>query len=257
MKKHHVILAIETSGKSGSAAILRFEEEVQLDCKMVRLPTNAGSAKTLAPAVHQLLSEYALAPKSISAIALLTGPGSFTGLRVGVAMAKAMAYAIKIPTIEIDTLDVIAAQCPVVGESVYAILDAYRGQVFCAEFSILEVGENARWTRLSPTEIVDIDILLDRASGCGDPHQRIDLCGPGCDRIRRFFQTQLEQPIRFCPEFVSRIRWIDGLATEPHAESVARLAYKKWLGGDVLDPFVLQPRYFRGSAAEESAARSK
>ena len=130
-----VLLALETSGKSGSVAILRVEDGLQV-CDNVLLSPDFGSAKTLAPAIESLLSTNAIQMRSLAAIALLTGPGSFTGLRVGVATAKAIAYALQIPVVEIDTLDAIAQQCPVTSNSVYAVLDAYRGQVFCAEYSI-------------------------------------------------------------------------------------------------------------------------
>ena len=190
--------------------------------------------------------------ESLNAIALLTGPGSFTGLRVGIATAKAMAYALKIPTIEIDTLDVIAKQCPVASDSVYAVLDAYRGQVFCAEYSIQVEGSSTQFKRVSRTEIVDIDVLLDRAERRAGVIKEIDFCGPGCDRIRRFLTyTENGRPVitSACAE---RIRWIDGPSTVPHAESVGRLGYAKYLAGDVLDPFCIQPRYYRASAAEEA-----
>jgi tRNA threonylcarbamoyladenosine biosynthesis protein TsaB len=255
MNASYVILAMETSGKSGSVALLR-SDQGQVECSMIALSPDAGSAKTLAPAIELLMSEQKIDTTCLSAIALPTGPGSFTGLRVGVATAKAMAYALKIPTIEIDTLDVIASQCPVACNSIHVVMDAYRGQVFCAEFAIYETGANALWKRISPTEIVDIEVLLDRARSNDGAIAGLDLCGPGCDRIQRFLNVPSEEPARFGREFASRVRWIDGAQTDPHAESVARLANTKWLAGDVMDPFILQPRYYRASAAEEVASKS-
>ena len=162
-----VLLALETSGKSGSVSVIR-DSDGRIVCDMEMLSPEFGSAKTLAPAIEGLLSKNNIEMESLNAIALLTGPGSFTGLRVGIATAKAMAYALKIPTIEIDTLDVIAKQCPVASDSVYAVLDAYRGQVFCAEYSIQVEGSSTQFKRVSRTEIVDIDVLLDRAELSSD-----------------------------------------------------------------------------------------
>jgi len=256
MHASQAILAIETSGKSGSVAILR-NDRSQVVCNMIQLAPDLGSAKTLAPGIQRLLSEQHVEIGSLSAIALLTGPGSFTGLRVGVATAKAMAYALKIPTIEIDTLDAIALQCPVYSDSVYAILDAYRGQVFCAEYTTGGATPNSRLKRFSQTEILDIEVLLARTKNGGDPNGIIDLCGPGCDRIRKFLATSNDGQSALGLDFAKQIRWIDGEVVVPHAESVARLGYVKWLAGEVLDPFVLQPQYYRVSAAEEVAARTK
>ncbi len=251
-----VLLALETSGKSGSVAILR-DQHGQLLCDMELLSPDLGSAKTLAPAIERLVTKNNIEMQSLKAIALLTGPGSFTGLRVGVATAKAMAYALRIPTIEIDTLDVIALQCPVASNSVYAVLDAYRGQVFCAEYSILSAGASSQMKKVSSTEILDIDALLDRAQKQNAGIQTIDLCGPGCDRIRKFLADPERDRLETETNLSKRIRWIDGISTFPNAESVARLGYVKFHVGDFLDPFVLQPRYYRGSAAEEVAAKGK
>ncbi len=254
MKAEPVLLALETSGKSGSVAVLH-EQGGSLVCDMELLSPEFGSAKTLAPAIERLMSKNGIEMESLSAVALLTGPGSFTGLRVGVATAKAMAYALRIPTIEIDTLDVIARQCPVASTSILAVLDAYRGQVFCAEYSVRAVGVAPQFEKVSQTEIVDIEVLLDRLEKRADRTQTIDLCGPGCDRIRKF----LAEPENGLPEIASartqRIRWIDGPFTVPNAESVARQGYEKFQAGDVLDPFCIQPRYYRGSSAEELAAK--
>lgn len=251
-----VLLALETSGKSGSVAILR-DEAGSLFCDMEYLSPESGSAKTLAPAIERLMAKNKLAMHSLAAIALLTGPGSFTGLRVGVATAKTMAYALKIPIVEIDTLDVIALQCPVTSASVFAVFDAYRGQVFCAEYSIQSVSTPTRFEKLSVTEILDIDVLLSRAQQRVVALPTVDFCGPGCDRIRKYLidPENMELAVSAIP--LARMRWIDGSETAPLAESVARLGYVKLLAGNTLDPFCLQPRYFRGSAAEEAAAKGK
>ena len=251
-----VLLALETSGKSGSVAILR-DEGGELVCDSVLLSPDFGSAKTLAPAIESLLSRNAIEMPRLAAIALLTGPGSFTGLRVGVATAKAMAYALQVPVVEIDTLDAIAQQCPVTSNSVYAVLDAYRGQVFCAEYSIQVIGSASEISKMSSTEILDFQVLLDRAKKRGIGSQTIDLCGPGCDRIRKLLADPENGLVELGTTISDRIRWIDGPITVPHAESVARLGYAKFLAGDCLDPFSVQPRYYRGSAAEEVAAKAK
>ncbi len=256
MKPNSVLLAIETSGKSGSVAILH-EQAGTVVCDMELLAPESGSAKTLAPAIERLMVKHNMEMKSLCAIALLTGPGSFTGLRVGVATAKAMAYALRIPTVEVDTLDVIARQCPVASHSLFAIFDAYRGQVFAAEYCIREVGSSQLIEKVTDTEILDIDVLFERASQSKNGQHSIDLCGPGCDRVRRTLaDPELSQP-DLVATLAGRIRWIDGPETFPKADTVARLGNEKFEKGQILDPFSIQPRYYRGSAAEEMAAAKK
>jgi tRNA threonylcarbamoyladenosine biosynthesis protein TsaB len=254
MNDEQVLLAIETSGKSGSVAILR-RQQGQWICEMEVLSPDSGSAKTLAPAIQKIMSSNSVDMKRISAIALLTGPGSFTGLRVGVATTKAMAYALNLPTIEIDTLDVIAHQCPVFSDSVFAILDAYRGQVFLSEYSIQPAESTRLVEKRSPTEIVDIERLLERAMTRLESNQTIELCGPGCERVRKFLAASEVDRQQLASRLEDRIRWIDEEKTTPNAESVAWLGFAKWKTGNVLSPFELQPRYYRGSAAEELIAK--
>lgn len=255
MNSEFILLALETSGKSGSVAILR-EQSGMLTCDSELLAPDFGSAKTLAPAMERLMARDNIEMQRLSAIALITGPGSFTGLRVGVATAKAMAYALRIPTVEIDTLDVIARQCPVDSQALYAIFDAYRGQVFVAEYSISTAGNSQGIEKVSKTEILDIDDLLDRARNRVGSELTIDLCGPGCDRIRRFLSDPEPGRPEIAARLGERIRWIDGRETLPRAETVARLGREKFQSGHLCDPFSLQPKYYRGSAAEEVAAKA-
>ena len=256
MKPDQILLAIETSGKSGSVATVRVQDGKPV-CQIEILSPDSGSAKTLAPAIERLLHAQQMKMNCIAAIALPTGPGSFTGLRVGVATVKAMAYALKIPTIEVDTLDVIANQCPVASDSVHVVLDAYRGQVFCAEYTIQGYQALTNVEKVRPTEILDIAVLLDRAKKYRDVNAILDFCGPGCDRIRKFLETQEGAGANFLSRLTERVRWIDGPAVIPMADTVGRLGLVKFLAGDVLDPFAIQPRYYRASAAEEVAAKSK
>ena len=251
-----VLLAFETSGKSGSVAILR-DQSGTVTCDSELLSAESGSAKTLAPAIERLMARTNLEMQSLAAIALLTGPGSFTGLRVGVATAKAMAYALRIPTVEVDTLDVIARQCPVASKAMYAIFDAYRGQVFVAEYSVPTADTKQAIEKVSKTEILDIDVLLNRAIHRVGSDMTIDLCGPGCDRIWRFLSNPEPGRPEIAASVVERIRWIDGHETFPHAETVALLGHEKFQSGHFCEPFSLQPRYYRGSAAEEVAAKNK
>jgi tRNA threonylcarbamoyladenosine biosynthesis protein TsaB len=271
MNEASILLALETTGRSGSVAILR-TTHAGIVCETEVLEADVGSAKTLAPAIDRLLSRLAIDVTKLSAIALLTGPGSFTGLRVGVATAKAMAYALKIPAIEIDTLDAIASQIapdhppdhpavhPAVHSAVHVVLDAYRGQVFYAGYRIsqsqLVKNSPQPYEKISPTQIVNIEYLLVEMLGAGS-EDSFDLCGPGCDRIRKFIADPENVGSEQRAEVIRKIRWIDGPETSPMAETVAKLGFEKFLAGDISDAFHILPQYYRSSAAEELAGKSK
>ncbi|MEX0712672.1 MAG: tRNA (adenosine(37)-N6)-threonylcarbamoyltransferase complex dimerization subunit type 1 TsaB, partial [Pirellulales bacterium] len=84
------ILALETSGKSGSVAVLRGDVLLAEE----PLEPSQRSAQSLAPAMRQLLEAVAWTPRDVQLVAVTLGPGSFTGLRVGVTTAKTFAYAV-------------------------------------------------------------------------------------------------------------------------------------------------------------------
>lgn len=248
----HYILALETSGKAGSVALAEFDA----DCPKILphrllatelLDPNYGSAKTLAPAIDRLLRTTHTEPKQICAIALASGPGSFTGLRVGVATAKAMAYALKIPLIELDTLDVIAAQITTAFPEIHILMDAYRGQVFHAEYSIDPSAVPSTRAKHS-TRIIDISDWLIEVSRSTN----VTLGGPGCDRVRRYLKEAAAEPTSFSDHRASEAwTWLDGPSTYPNADTIARLARQKLQDNETTDAFVIKPRYFRSSAAEE------
>src|SRR5690606_34842805 len=93
---------------AGSVALL--DDGKLIDAR--RLPDRPRSAATLAPALDELFQSTGIAPARIGAVAVATGPGSFTGLRVGVATAKMLAYAVGAKIVGVDTLEVIAQQAP-------------------------------------------------------------------------------------------------------------------------------------------------
>src|SRR5215813_11089947 len=106
------ILAIETSGRHGSIATLCGEAEALSVVGQTMLNAEQRTAQALAPALRSLLSEAGWRPDSVELVAVAVGPGSFTGLRIGVTTAKTLAYAVGCQAIGVHTLLAIAAQAP-------------------------------------------------------------------------------------------------------------------------------------------------
>ena len=246
------LLAIETSGRFGSVAIANHKIDSLDSIVSLDLPRTVGSAQSLAQGISRIAQENQIALANFGCIALVNGPGSFTGLRVGIATAKSMAYALGIPVVGLDTLDVIhlqAASSPKVLDPIYSIghthamLDAYRGQIF--------VKSKDKIGRFSESKVAD---LADFLSWCRDvePDPTAHaMVGPGVERVRRFLERELDEgDLR---DWGARVSWFGEQEFEPHAKFVAKLGLQRWDRGGQIDPIALLPSYFRGSAAEEKA----
>jgi tRNA threonylcarbamoyladenosine biosynthesis protein TsaB len=257
------LLALETSGKSGSVALATIRSDGSLAIEQEALDPAWGSARTLAPAIASLLDRRQLTPRMLHAIALVQGPGSFTGLRVGAASAKTMAWALGIPLVAVDALDCVAHQVAcdrvlldrIVERSMASererdpennciaklivVSDAYRGQVFQAEYDWLESGIVIK----APTAIEDVKTLAERCLRSQD--QGLILAGPGTRMVHKWFSehrsTSAHPFVHIC----------QGEESLPMAGTVAELGWRRWERGEIDEIFGFLPKYYRGSAAEE------
>src|ERR1700719_4860587 len=130
------LLATDTSGKNGSIALARLtsgRSEVGV-LEVVPLAGGAFSAQ-LVPQIAALLEKHGYRKTDLAAFAVASGPGSFTGLRVGLAAIKALAEALQKPIAAISLLEAVSRASEKKGE-VLAALDAGRGEVYVAEYSI-------------------------------------------------------------------------------------------------------------------------
>jgi tRNA threonylcarbamoyladenosine biosynthesis protein TsaB len=122
------ILALDTSTERESVAVVRGGTVAG----EVRLRAEEGHSRRLLPAVDFLLGSLSLRPSDLAGFAVTTGPGSFTGLRVGLATVQGLALAAGLPCVGLCTLDVLAATVAGRADCLVAMMDAYRGQVFGA-----------------------------------------------------------------------------------------------------------------------------
>lgn len=227
------ILAIETTEPTGSVAAL---EDARLVAE-VTLVALQRSAQALAPALVELLSHVRWQAADVQLIAVTAGPGSFTGLRVGVTTAKTLAYATGAEVLGVNTLEVIAAQAPPSEATVTAVIDAQRGQLYSATYQPRrgkphEIAMmNCDLETQIETHIVDRDLwLAERQAG-------EVVTGPGLSRL-----------IDDLPPEVTVVATQDWA---PRASTVGKLAFAQYQSGRRDDLFRLAPRYYRLSAAEE------
>jgi len=145
------ILALETSAKAVSAAVA--EDGVLLASGY--LNTGLTHSRTLMPIVEAMLKNADLCMEDIGAVAVASGPGSFTGIRIGVAAAKGLAFAAGIPVVGVSTLEAMARNLILWDGLIVCAMDARRSQVYNAVF---EAADGAL-TRLTPDRAVGLDEL--------------------------------------------------------------------------------------------------
>jgi tRNA threonylcarbamoyladenosine biosynthesis protein TsaB len=218
------ILAIETSGQRGSVAILTGEADITQTVGLTMLTAERRTAQALAPALESLLAGAEWTPDSVNLVAVAVGPGSFTGLRIGVTTAKTFAYAVGAEIVGVNTLDVLAQQVSTTAAPLWAIVDAYRGELFAARFHGVDGAD-------MKTSILTQNTWL-AALRPGD-----NVTGPALRRIR----SRLPDEVRVVPES----QW------QPTAEAVGQVGWQAYTSGRRDDLWQLVPHYYRQSAAEE------
>jgi tRNA threonylcarbamoyladenosine biosynthesis protein TsaB len=124
------VLAVDTSTPRGSLAVAD-ESGVLAEARVV---SEAGHSRWLLPAVDSVLRGLALAPGSLELFAVTCGPGSFTGLRVGIGSVQGLALASRRPCLGVSTLDVLAHGVRGAADTIVTLVDAFRGEVFWAVY---------------------------------------------------------------------------------------------------------------------------
>jgi len=218
------VLAIETSESVGSVAALAAGELLA----ELRLPPQQGSAQTLALSLKTLLDRVRWRPNDVELVAVTIGPGSFTGLRVGVTAAKTFAYAAKAEVLGIDTLETIAAACPPEVHTLAVAMDAQRGQVVTGAF---RRGPTDWFLADGPWQLLDLDAWLASL--------------PTGTWVSGHVLRNVPS------ESLAGIHVLDSQYWSPTAAALGRLAVHRFANGERDDLWALAPRYFRRSAAEE------
>ena len=233
------ILAIETSGRAGSVAVARGGELLAVR----ELPATMRHAVELMPAIRELVRRgggQGWKPAEIEHVYLSLGPGSFTGLRIAVTIARALAQAIGCRLVGVPSLDVIAENAPAEFRVVVPVLDAKRGQVFAARYE----READELRRIGEPGLVDpaafVGEALARVRELDGPEGRVAVLGEGVDYHRPAIESA-----------GSGVVELDKALWRGRAETVHRLGYTMAQRGLFSDPATLLPIYIRLPEAEE------
>ncbi|MFH2012378.1 MAG: tRNA (adenosine(37)-N6)-threonylcarbamoyltransferase complex dimerization subunit type 1 TsaB [Pseudomonadota bacterium] len=222
------ILAVETSTMAGSVALIDSEELVS----EYLLNINITHSERLLSAVDCIIRDTKISVDEIDGFAVSIGPGSFTGLRIGISTIKGLAYATDKPVVGIPTLDAMAENIFFTDYLICPILDARKKQVYAALYK--KSIEN-RLEKITPDLAINPDELLKKIQ------TKVVFLGDGLRVYHKLIKETLQDMAFFAP---MNLRL-------PRAANVAKLSLDQFRKNNVLDLNTFTPSYVRPSEAEE------
>ncbi|MGC9259271.1 MAG: tRNA (adenosine(37)-N6)-threonylcarbamoyltransferase complex dimerization subunit type 1 TsaB [Phycisphaerae bacterium] len=222
------IVAIETSSRIGEVAVARGREVLgrRQFSKAMR------HAVELMPAIRDLTQAQGWKPSDIDAVYVSAGPGSFTGIRIAITIARALQQAIGCQLVSVPTVDVLAANAPSEVEHLAVIMDAKRGQIYAARYQrVVESGELRR--TLGP-------VLTDPADFLAQAPRALHIMGEGIDYHRPVIAAAAGVIIE-----------LDKSLWQPQAVMVHRIGLTLANAGVFTQRDALLPIYLRKAEAEE------
>jgi tRNA threonylcarbamoyladenosine biosynthesis protein TsaB len=219
-------LVLETSGRLGAVG-LAVEGEI---LERESFEHGLAHAARIVPAVDGLCRRLGWAAEDLKQIYVSLGPGSFTGLRIGVTLAKTLAFVNGAKVVGVPTCGVIVENVPAEARAACVVLDAKRDQIFTA----LYVRDGARWVEREPAHLDSLASIVARSP------RPLHLVGEGIPFHRKFLD-QTDRGIIITGEELWR----------PDVGVVARLGWEMAQAGRFLDALGLTPIYIRRPEAEE------
>ena len=223
------ILAIDSSSTVASVAIVEEEKiigEYTINNKITH-------SQTLLHMIDEMFKISEIELESIEAIAITSGPGSFTGLRIGSATAKGLGQALNIPLIEVPTLEAMAYNFFATDKVICPIMDARRNQTYTAAYKI----EGEELKEMIAGSAMSIDELIEKLNEIGED---VIFVGDGIPVFKGYIEEKLDSCPIFAPTHLNRQR----------AGSVGALALQFYKQGKRVAAAEFKPDYFRKSQAE-------
>lgn len=222
-----IILGIDTATPQVGCAIGGHEGVI------ASFSTSKGKrhAETLVPAIDFLCRQAHIELVEIGAIAVDVGPGLFTGLRVGVATAKAMASALRVPVVGVSSLDLLAFPLRWSNRRIVSVVDARRGEVFYAFYRQVPGGVQ----RLSEPQVGSPEELCNEMQATGED------CVAVGDGARRYADQLVD---------LIKVEIADAGLAYPSPSSLVQLAHARALREEFVNPWDVSPVYLRKADAE-------
>jgi tRNA threonylcarbamoyladenosine biosynthesis protein TsaB len=211
-----LLLNIETATKNCSVSLAK-------DGKTLAIREIAtlhfSHAEKLHVFIEELMQETQLKLQEVRAIAVSRGPGSYTGLRIGVSAAKGLCYALSVPLIAVDTLELLARKITVESGLIVPMIDARRMEVFCAFFD-----KNYTVTRETQADVID-------QSSYQEVQETMHLVGDGA---MKFKDVLTGDKFRYYPDIEF-----------PSAKEMALVSYQKYQNEQFEDVAYFEPFYLK------------
>lgn len=216
-----LILGVDTAGKNGSLALVKCAE---VNCETVDLvPLSGGSySAELIPRLAEMLERSGLTRQAVDGFAVASGPGSFTGLRVGLSAVKALAEILQRPIAAVSVLQALASVSPEPGR-VLAALDDNRGHVYTGDY----YAHAGKLPIAREELLLSMDEFVQRAS-------RVTVVCSDAKLAEALGKRAVSATI----------------VERPQADVVARIGYQKIVAGEIAPPETLEANYIRRSDAE-------
>lgn len=222
------ILGIDTSTMAASVAVI---EDNQLVCEYT-INTKKTHSQKLMPMIENILKESDLNINDIDLIGICVGPGSFTGLRIGMATAKAIAHVNNIPIVGVTSLEMLAANMNLCDKKICSILDAQRNQVYTAKFEYI----GNRLVQINDTDVLEIDKLINEISSSEDDYILIG------EAVYKY-EEKLKD--------IENISIPSPSHNVTKASSLCSIALEKYNQGENIEScYTINPMYIRKSQAE-------
>ena len=221
-------LAFDTSSKTAAVALLQ-DDTILYD---VVINTGLNHAEILLPAIDQACRQLKLQINDIDLFACTLGPGSFTGLRVGVSTLKGLLVATGKPAAGVSALAALALNVKDNAAVICSVMDAGRGQVYTASYSC---NDNGLFNQICREKVVDPKDILP------DISQDVIFVGEGAIKYRDLIT-----------ERTGRVKIASGMQQYVRASSVGILGREKFIRNELLNPVTFVPFYLRTADAKPS-----
>jgi len=224
-------VAIETSGRVGSIAIV--DRDPSTPIAEEAFPHGLAHAAQVVPIIDRLTRAAGWSPRDVEHLYISIGPGSFTGLRIAVTLAKTMALATGVKIVAVPSVRVLVENAPHDATNAAIVLDAKRGQIFTASFTRSVYPARSDWVQTAPARVDTLSSVIANAP------KPVHLIGEG---------------IPYHQEAVSGVADViltDESSWRARAGVVARLGAQMAARGEFSDPWTLTPVYIRLPEAEE------
>lgn len=224
-----ITLAFDTSAKIASVAVLDGEKTLAL----YSIDNGLTQSELILPMAENMLSSLKLSFADVGLFATSVGPGSFTGVRIGVSLVKGLAFGKDIPCAEVSTIEALAENLRGLSGIIVPVMDARRNQVYTATFDS-RLGD---LSRLTEDRAISLNELYGELSEY--KNEKIYLVGDGYDTAYRALS-----------DFGLALETTPDILRGESAASVGRVGYEKYKRGECIKETELSPVYLRLPQAE-------